>query len=488
MVSPDWQQLALNPGILREPSHDKKRLVIWLPRGHDGGAPLWERLSTTTGTETTLEPGVFAIAAVSISARQKARGLFGKLVKRLRGAAPDDAWLLPNGATAEQVGERRSDLIVVWSDGAEPLDETRLHNRWPGATCERLGQRLLLIGGVELPQSNSAATATATAVAPAPSRAPAQPPPARPAPAPPTMGTGNPRQQAQQMLAIARQTGDRRREANALLDLGVVCNRTGDPRSAAAHLQDALNLARELGDRALESDAQGNLGLALLPLGQAAQALQLIVEAVATARASGNGYQLKQALDNIGNAYGGMRQPQRALEAYGEALDLARQLGDRAHEADLLWCSAIQYADQGDREQALAHGQASIDICRQFGNPYADMLAEYLAKYAAGEETLPAQPANVEASQGVLVGGWAAPTAPTAPRGPGPLRMAFTAFKSFAKFLGGGLKTLPQAARDQRLAVCATCEHHTGVRCRLCGCFTSVKTWLPHERCPMGKW
>ena len=66
--------------------------------------------------------------------------------------------------------------------------------------------------------------------------------------------------------------------------------------------------------------------------------------------------------------------------------------------------------------------------------------------------------------------------------------MAFTAFKSFAKFLGGGLKTLPQAQRDQRLAVCGTCEHHTGVRCRVCGCFTSVKTWLPHERCPIGKW
>jgi tetratricopeptide (TPR) repeat protein len=449
-------------------------------------------LSTTTGTETTLEPGVFAIAAVAMSARQKARGLFGRLVKRLRRSAPDDAWMLPNGATAEQVGERRSDLILVWSDGAEALDETRLQNRWPGATRERLGERLFLVGGVELAQPASpAATTAAPPKSPAPLPSRAAPTPQVPVrPAPPPMATGNPRQQAQQFLALARQSGDRRREANALLDLGVVCNRTGDPRSAAGHLQEALNLARELGDRALESDAQGNLGLALLPLGHPAQALQLIVEAVATARASGNVYQLKQALDNIGSAYGGMRQPERALEAYGEALALARQLGDRAHEADLLWCSAIQHADLDDRQQTLAHGQAAIDICRDLGNPYADMLAEHLAKYAAGEDTLPAQPANVEpSSQGVVVGGWAsAPSGPSAPRGPGPLRMAFTAFKSFAKFLGGGLKTLPQAQRDQRLAVCGTCEHHTGVRCRVCGCFTSVKTWLPHERCPIGKW
>jgi len=66
--------------------------------------------------------------------------------------------------------------------------------------------------------------------------------------------------------------------------------------------------------------------------------------------------------------------------------------------------------------------------------------------------------------------------------------MAFTALKSLAKFVGAGMKRVAPAVREQRLGVCGACEHHTGVRCRLCGCFTAVKTWLPHERCPIEKW
>jgi hypothetical protein len=66
--------------------------------------------------------------------------------------------------------------------------------------------------------------------------------------------------------------------------------------------------------------------------------------------------------------------------------------------------------------------------------------------------------------------------------------MALSATKAMAKFLGSGGKTTPAATGAQRLQTCATCEHHTGLRCRLCGCFTNVKVRLLHESCPLGKW
>jgi hypothetical protein len=47
--------------------------------------------------------------------------------------------------------------------------------------------------------------------------------------------------------------------------------------------------------------------------------------------------------------------------------------------------------------------------------------------------------------------------------------------------------TLPEA-RDKRLQTCAGCEYHTGLRCRVCGCFTGAKAALAHEECPVGKW
>jgi len=67
-------------------------------------------------------------------------------------------------------------------------------------------------------------------------------------------------------------------------------------------------------------------------------------------------------------------------------------------------------------------------------------------------------------------------------------RMALSAAKAMGKFLGSGLKTVPRPLYQARLETCATCPHHTGVRCKLCGCFTTVKARLPHEKCPAGKW
>ena len=72
--------------------------------------------------------------------------------------------------------------------------------------------------------------------------------------------------------------------------------------------------------------------------------------------------------------------------------------------------------------------------------------------------------------------------------GPGLLRMAMSATKAMAGFAGSGFKTAPAETQRQRLQTCAVCEHHTGVRCKICGCFTNVKSRMLHENCPIGKW
>ena len=70
-----------------------------------------------------------------------------------------------------------------------------------------------------------------------------------------------------------------------------------------------------------------------------------------------------------------------------------------------------------------------------------------------------------------------------------PLRFSESLWaRGAARFVGGGMRTVPAETRRVRLATCEACEHHTGTRCRLCGCFTAVKTQLPHERCPVAKW
>ncbi len=474
MQKPDWQRQHLDSGVQREPSPDGNRIILWLPVTVDGGARQWERISNVPGAEVVEEAGVAATAATAIRAQPPSGGLLGKLLQKLRKSSDAPTWILPSGDSAQQIGERQIDLLLVWSDpviGA--LAEAALSTRWPNATRrQRLGSNLFLVGGIEPPRQESAAPKSVRAPLP-------------PAVAPTAPG-GNPREQAEHLLAIVRQAGDRQREAAVLADLGVACQRGGDAKSAVPHLEAALALARELGDQALVSDVLGTLGLALAALGQPARAVELIEQGLAAARASGDRFQIKAALDTMGQAYAAGRAPRRALAAFDEALTLARAAGDRSHQADMLWCCAIQHAELGDRAQALGQGREAIGIYQQLNHPSVAMLTEQLQKYASGAEDA-RLPAADPGGAGVVVGGWST-SAPAPGAGPGLLRMAYTAVKSMAKFVGSGMKTVAPAVREERLRTCASCEHHTGVRCKLCGCFTSVKTWLPHEQCPLEKW
>jgi len=252
----------------------------------------------------------------------------------------------------------------------------------------------------------------------------------------------------------------------------------GDARRAVALLENAWALTRQLGDPSLESDVVGNLGLAAAAAGQRERGLVLLGRALALARAAGDRLAEKAALDRLGLTYSRQRDPARALTYFGQALAIAREVGDWQHEADLLWYVAIQLATLGQRDDAIARAQAAVDLLARRGKPQATWFAHHLHAYRT-------------AGTGARLGGAEASgaTPPAAPAdGPRLLDMAFSAARSMAQFLGSGWKTTPPEARQQRQQTCAACEHHTGLRCRLCGCFTSLKAALTHEECPLGKW
>jgi hypothetical protein len=144
---------------------------------------------------------------------------------------------------------------------------------------------------------------------------------------------------------------------------------------------------------------------------------------------------------------------------------------------------------------AAAHAQAAVDLMRRLGRPQAGWYAHHLAGFRSGRvEATPSGPgpmgdlpasylgASIDASP------LEARPGPRPPKGPGPLRMALSAAGSMAKFLGSGFATAAPEVHRRRIEACASCEHHTGLRCRVCGCFTAAKARLQHERCPVGRW
>lgn len=44
--------------------------------------------------------------------------------------------------------------------------------------------------------------------------------------------------------------------------------------------------------------------------------------------------------------------------------------------------------------------------------------------------------------------------------------------------------------RGVRYKICLDCERLISLTrtCKECGCFMSLKTWLKHAECPLGKW
>jgi tetratricopeptide (TPR) repeat protein len=522
MMKLDWRDWELAEGILREPGLDASRLVLWLPGPTEGQDRLWERVGNAPGAEVRVEEGLCATAATSIQARQRARGLLGRVFGLFQKSKEEQVWLLPNGESAEQVGPRQTDLLLVWAeDEAIPLTEERLRGRWPEASrVAQLGRSLFLVaqgptasgpsepGPAPVPLPEAPPQMNLPPVQPAAPPAPEPPSPAATPPLPPLEGgpggdtpplerpppvqrepaPPNPGERAQQMLAAARQAGDRPREMLALTDLALAWRRIGEPARAVAILQEALSLARQLGDRRAEGDVLGNLGVAVFHAGQPAQALDFLKRQLAFAREAGDHFEAKMALENLGLVYAALRDHPRGAAAYQQALALAREVNDRRHEAELLWLLAIQSAERGHQEPACASAEAALALFEQLGSPHLGLLRGCLQQYRSGD--FAGVPAAGKAHPGPSSGEAEEPATAPASSGPSLLRSAFSALRALsnALALGAGVATVPAAAQQSRLEVCGTCEHHTGLRCRLCGTFTSVKAALPHEQCPISKW
>ena len=279
--TPDWRGLALHSGVLREPASEPDRLIVWLPTEREGDCQRWQRISTATRAAVVQHEGLSTVAATAIRARQRGRGIFGRLTRCFRRHAEELAWSLPNGETVEQFGARETGLLVVWTEeGSHGLDEPQIRDRWPqAARVQSLGPRLFVVWGV-------ATLAAGRGVGSLLSDAEAQ-------------------RHAEEWLVAARRSGDRSEEVSALADLGLLALEKGQIPLAVARLNEALVAAKGLGDQAREGDILGSLGLTVLEANQPEQACRYLEQALALVRAAGDRFAEKLILERLAAAQAG---------------------------------------------------------------------------------------------------------------------------------------------------------------------------------------
>jgi len=114
MKLPDWHKLERACGILAEPIQENDRIVLWREAERHTGWQHWERIANVARAPIMVEQGIASIPATIVEAKQPIRGVFGQILQRFRKPTEQPGWLLPNGASAEQVGERRTDALLAW--------------------------------------------------------------------------------------------------------------------------------------------------------------------------------------------------------------------------------------------------------------------------------------------------------------------------------------------------------------------------------------
>lgn len=168
-------------------------------------------------------------------------------------------------------------------------------------------------------------------------------------------------------LDLWMQSGDRRGQALAHLNLGYTHSDSGNLQTASDHFRQAQALWRAVEDRRGEALSQTALGAINSFTGERQLALNAYEQALRIFRAYGDQQGESVALNSIAQVYEDLSELQIALDHYKLALDLNRTSGNRDSEAVIQYYVGRVYRLMGQNEQALSYYNQSLRLCRLLG-------------------------------------------------------------------------------------------------------------------------
>ncbi|HEX9034001.1 MAG TPA: tetratricopeptide repeat protein [Streptosporangiaceae bacterium] len=168
-------------------------------------------------------------------------------------------------------------------------------------------------------------------------------------------------------VEAARHLGDRLGEANALNDLGVVQQMTGDP-GAAEVLARAASIYRDLGSRLGEANALHNFAIAQRTIADFPGIARTLKHALGIYRDLGDRPGEATALNYLGELQQMMGDYSGAAESLEQALSIYRDLGNPAGQAHVLTDLGVVWQVLGDYRGAATTFQQALSIFRDIGN------------------------------------------------------------------------------------------------------------------------
>jgi eukaryotic-like serine/threonine-protein kinase len=154
----------------------------------------------------------------------------------------------------------------------------------------------------------------------------------------------------------------------ALLGLGRVEIRRGNPQDSLPYLERARTLSIELGNREARANVLQAIGIAHMRLNRPAEALKHYEESLEIKREIGDKRGMAASLVQIGEVKRTLGEPRVAERSYREALALRREIGDKAGVSLTLMELAGTLVGYGRSGEALPLFKEALTVLRETGN------------------------------------------------------------------------------------------------------------------------
>lgn len=173
---------------------------------------------------------------------------------------------------------------------------------------------------------------------------------------------------ADRMREYAIEIGDRKTEAQAYNDIGVLYKVRGDIADAKVNHSKALSIRREIGDERGISQSLMNIGIIYKNLGEYADALEYQMEALAIKERLGLSAELATSYQNIGVLYRHLKDYEQALTYYDQALEIHRETEQPIRISTTLSNLGELYALMGRHDDSMEKTKEALHIAREADN------------------------------------------------------------------------------------------------------------------------
>ena len=155
----------------------------------------------------------------------------------------------------------------------------------------------------------------------------------------------------------------------------------GEVRKAIEGFEQVLAIAREIGDRRTEARTLGDLGISYRDLGELRTAIEFYEQCLAIARETGDRRGEGSALGNLGNAYRNLGEVHKALEFYEQDLAIAREIGDRSGEGNVLFNMGLALRKLEEKERAIQLVSQALEVYKAIESPNTEKARKKLKEW-----------------------------------------------------------------------------------------------------------